>query len=154
MSIKKLLLVCGLLFSCGLNAQLFRSIYVYEAIPAFDKEVLAQLEKYRITFVKGSVQDLYTNYATYGQLDSLYGKKWMKQLNGALHKNKDWSAFYQKTMLPLHIENGNEKLSYAFYAPGLIHTFARTRCNKNLPGSNCATVRFKYSRRGKVDKKI
>lgn len=151
MHIKKLLLICGLLFSCGLKAQLFHTIYVYETVPAFDKEVLSQLEKYRVTFAKGSVQDLYTNFATYARLDSLYGKKWMKQLNGSLGQNKDWQVFYKKTTLPLHIENGNEKLLYDFYAPGLIRALARTRCNKDMRA--CPTVKFKYSRAGKVNKK-
>jgi len=154
MHFKKILLIAGLLFSGGLKAQLFRTIYVYETVPAFDKEVLVQLEKYRVTFAKGSVQDLYTNYATYRQLDSLYGKKWLKALNGVLHKNKNWKDFYHQAMLALHIENGNEKLDYTFYAPGLIHVLVRMRCTRDMHGSACAKVRFKYSRAGKVNKKI
>lgn len=148
-----LLLFCLPVTTC-VQAQLFNVIYVYEEVPAFGPEVLKVLGAYNITIKKGEVNQLYENFKVYRDLDSTYHTHVMKQVNRQLKNNVPWQDFRKQIVLPLRIMYGeSEQMVYEFYDIGLIKKTARTRCHKDLRSGGCYTLRLKYTRQGKVNKK-
>ncbi len=122
-------------------------LYVYGTVPDFDTEVKSVLADYKLSFKDTDEPGLHENFYTYYVLDSVYGKNWLKTINGKLKDNEAWTKFIKASnKADIFIDNWNYT-KIEFYSVGLIKSTETQFCAYDL---RCAKKYRSYSRSGKV----